>query len=440
MTQLRPGEDLEASGPRWNGGVEWGRSVRHWWRIHPDQPIFTHRASGEQIAYLGSLGTPDWHRFDYRHEGATYPLAVQMKRVWWPNPDAGQRLPPRYDERSPAELALHVWRVDHCRSANLWRNEVKQNVELGSEPPYWLWRRADQAIIDAALLWPRGHPSGLRAASDVAVNGGWLNGSWSDRFFRLLRRCRERYLCSHIAIPRMKPATSIRQQGLPLPDYRIPGGEIAPPRWVCTLESAFDLHGHRPYRRALMTNPVDDAAVVVSSGSIQQVERLPWPVLVVLRDKIAWATRVQAHGRGSDPEILLPRAAEWTVLIDHYCSITHDATDSKPTITAWLGKPVAAFDGIGRATLPSYDPTVIRHPLSSYQSWRFLYDCFLNALPFCPGFEEEDFGSDMIHGDVGQLTVVGGFVGGIQGLTTELRLNVELPSDTENTAWTKFFS
>jgi hypothetical protein len=64
----------------------------------------------------------------------------------------------------------------------------------------------------------------------------------------------------------------------------------------------------------------------------------------------------------------------------------------------------------------------------------------LNALPFSPGFEEEDLGAGMVQGDYGQIKIVGGFVGGIQRLTTELRLKLELPSDEENTRWTKFFS
>ena len=98
------------------------------------------------------------------------------------------------------------------------------------------------------------------------------------------------------------------------------------------------------------------------------------------------------------------------------------------------------FDGMTRGEMPSYDPAAITHVLSCYGSWRFIYDCLLNALPFCPGFAEQDFESDVVLGDCGQLKIVGGFVGGIQRLTTEVRLKLELPSDTEATTWSKFFA
>lgn len=449
MTQPASGEDLESAGPRWKGGVEWSgdwtREVRHWWRLHPREPILIHRASGEQVAYIGEMDEPGWHRFEYRHRGGLYPLAVETKRVWWPNPRAGQRTGPRGEEREPDELCLFIWRVDHPRSADLWRQTQNSGQDSDQPPPYWLWRRVDTAIIDAALLWPKKYPSGLKAADEVAIEGGWLNGRWRESFFRLLRHYDDFDQERHNSYFKFGLTGAIHCLGLPLTDFRLEKVDTAPPRWECTGDSAFDLYGQRTYRQTLMKDPLQGAALTLSTGNIRSLERLPWPVLVVSREQTVWSSQIRAHGAklaghvpGAEPSIAI--SSDWTVSLDQYCTIAHVSGEPTPVVVSWLDKPILPFDGMTRREMPTYNPTLINHALCSYRSWRFLYDCILNALPFCPGFAEQDFESDVLLGDHGQLKIVGGFVGGIQRLTTEARLKLELPSDTEATTWSKFFA
>jgi hypothetical protein len=443
------GEDLESAGPRWKGGIELSSSpdgpLRHWWRFDPREPGLVHRASGERLVYVGGLRDPGCHQFDYRHEDIAYSLAVKLKRVWWPNPVANRRLPPRYDELAPAELQLHVWQVDHVRSAELWRDWGAPKFDVNHSPPFWLWSRVDRAIIDAALLWPKGVVPGIAPATEVAINGGWLNGLWREGLFRRLRHYDDYGQGDHGRDVDLQPARSIRQLGLPLSDYHVEDMGTTPSSWSCVVESAVDLYGQRTYPQAAMRDSLTGTSITVSNGSIRQMEPLPHPAFVVLRDRIAWAAEGQAHGvlRDNRPPghpIPIRLATSWDVRMDGHCSTTPVGGHEDGAATSWLGKTVRAFDGIARRELPPYDPTIVNHPLSSYRSWRFLYDCLLNALPFSPGFEEEDLGAGMVQGDYGQIKIVGGFVGGIQRLTTELRLKLELPSDEENTRWTKFFS
>jgi hypothetical protein len=449
MTRPAPGEDLEAAGPHWKGGVEWSgdwtREVRHWWRLHPHEPIVIHRASGEQVAYIGDLGEPGWHRFEYRHRDVLYPLAVEMKRIWWPNPRAGQHTGPRGDEREPDELRLFLWRVDHLRSADLWRQARKLEDSSDQPPPYWLWRRVDTAIIDAALLWPKKYPSELKAADEVAIEGGWLNGLWRSSFFRRLRHYEDFNQERDRTYLHTRPERAIYCLGLPLTDFHLQVVDAVPPRWERVCGSAFDLYGQKTYRQTLMKNPLLGAALTLSTGSIRSMEQLRWPVLAIAREQTIWSSQVQAYGPrpcghalSADASIAI--SSDWTVFLDRYCTIARTSGDPGPVTVSWLDRPVLPFDGMARAEMQSYDPAAITHVLSSYRSWRFAYNCLLNTLPFCPGFAEQDFESDVVLGDCGQLKIVGGFVGGIQRLTTEARLKLELPSDTEATTWSKLFA
>jgi hypothetical protein len=294
-------------------------------------------------------------------------------------------------------------------------------------------------------LWPKKYPSDLKAADEVAIEGGWLNGQWRASFFRRLRHYDDFNRERDGSYFRAGLPGAIHSLGLPLTDSQLEELDAAPPRWECVVDSAFDLHGQRTYRQTLMKDPHQGAALTLSTGSIRSLERLPWPVLVVSREQTVWSSQIRTHGPtppdhvlGAETPVIV--SAQWTVALDQYCTIALASGDPKPVTVSWLGKPILPFDGMTRREMPSYDPALINHVLCSYGSWCFLYDCFLNALPFCGGFAEQDFESDVTLGDWGQLKIVGGFVGGIQRLTTEVRLKLELPSDTEATTWSKFFA
>jgi hypothetical protein len=60
-------------------------------------------------------------------------------------------------------------------------------------------------------------------------------------------------------------------------------------------------------------------------------------------------------------------------------------------------------------------------------------------LPFCHGFRDSGIAT-VTQGDIGRVYLLGGFVGGIQILATEVRLKLELPSDiARKTSWAPFF-
>lgn len=436
--RLEAGETLDSAGDRWTGGIEWSdaweKLVRHWWRFHPTEPILIHRASGEQVVYVGAMEEVSWHRFEYREGEIQYPIAVQMKRVWWPNPRVGQRAGPRGDEREPDELALHVWRVDHLRSADLWRSQTARNSE-GAQPPYWLWRRVDHAIADAALLWPRKLGSDIVAAREVAINGGWLNGLWRENFFRRLRRTDNFDAWEHLGA-----------FGLPLTDHYVDDIGARPPRWERVSASGVDLYGVKTFRQTALRNEIEHASIVATSGSLVHLERLPQPALVVLRDDTLWAVPISSDGLSrkpgavNDPNSLLELSLSWTIRMDRPCSISLGSGNAASLSVPWLRRPISSFDGIGKGVLPAYQASAIDHPLSSYGSWRFLYDCFLNALPFSPGFDERDLESSFMQCDDGQIKIIGGFVGGTLGLVTEIRLKCDLSSESPNANWSRHFS
>ncbi len=303
------------------------------------------------------------------------------------------------------------------------------------------------AIVDAALLWPKPkkYPSELKAADEIAITGGWLNGQWRVSFFRRMRHYEDFDQERHNSYFRWGLPGSIQCLGLPLTDFRLEEVDATPPSWQWVYDSAFDLYGQKTYRQTLMKNPLPGAALTLSTGDIRSLERLPWPVLVMSREETVWSSQIRTHGSkpaghvpDAEPSVVI--SSNWTVSLDQYCTIARISGDPDPVAVSWLDKPVLPFDGMTRREMPTYNATLINHVLCSYGSWRFLYDCFSNALPFCPGFAEQDVESDMLLGDYGQLKIIGGFVGGIQRLTTEVRLKLELPSDTEATTWSKFFA
>jgi hypothetical protein len=170
--------------------------VPYWWTWDAPGERYMHRATGEQVRYMGPVHVADasgawpWHRFDYVHEvdGAWYPLLVEI-RIGAPEPYNGisqwidwtKAGPLEYEDRHPfGKEHFQLWRVDHDRSMALWRQTTGQPDAL---PPYGLWRRADLAMIASALTLPppEGH---LPPPEMVMLNGGWLNGEWRSALYR----------------------------------------------------------------------------------------------------------------------------------------------------------------------------------------------------------------------------------------------------------------
>jgi hypothetical protein len=144
-----------------------------WWDLEKTPPALVHRLTGQRIRFMGrtendaALGifateNQYWMRFEYRDPEVTYPLLVQWRNIPSKN---GRPI---------------VWRLDHLRSAALWRREGGADAP---NPGYGLWRRVDDCVLDALGCWPKEFPF-LRLPRKIVCEGGWLNGAWSSSFYR----------------------------------------------------------------------------------------------------------------------------------------------------------------------------------------------------------------------------------------------------------------
>ncbi len=147
-----------------------------WWDWDSGTELLVNEVTGEQVKRHGSVlvdsaneGT-HWIRFDYQSADAAYPILVECA--------------PELVYRKP----FAVWRIDHVRSAALWRQE--KNVDV-VHPPYGLWRRVDDCITDALACWPETECVDLELAECIRAIGGWRNSLWREDFYRTLARVEE---------------------------------------------------------------------------------------------------------------------------------------------------------------------------------------------------------------------------------------------------------
>ncbi len=144
-----------------------------WWLFDANRIEIVHASTGQALRYLGGpqstaglshSGNRIWMRFEYRDQDISFPLLIEWRNV--PSDTFGRPL---------------VWRVDYIRSAVLWRDENARQAF----PPYGVWRRVDDCLTDALACWPS-HPQTGAKPGRIALNGGWLNGSWTDAFYRAI--------------------------------------------------------------------------------------------------------------------------------------------------------------------------------------------------------------------------------------------------------------
>jgi hypothetical protein len=144
-----------------------------WWSADPSRAAAVSPDTNQRISYIGraaddsdlglvSIQHRFWMRFEYEDAECKYPLLIE-----WQNERRG---------------GTQRWRVDHIRSAALWRREA---ASAASNPAYGLWRRADDAITQALARWPATDAIGP-APSGICINGGWHNGAWTGQYYRSL--------------------------------------------------------------------------------------------------------------------------------------------------------------------------------------------------------------------------------------------------------------
>lgn len=371
-----------------------------------------HKGSGEAVVYrglhdVGGAGQqttsptdekPSWHLFEYVSREATYPLLVEMKRV-------------EYLDRQYVTLPAHspggrpgpiqrpwIWRIDHQRSAALWRLAAPSGER---HPPYWIWKRADLALGDVALQWAV--TKGLRVADEVAANGGWGNGAWEEHYYR---RFSTRY-----------PA-----RAQPLEDYRIVPVNQPAPAWRCcagpqvsagnhTIHSNFPVWVNEADGSALtrMRPTSSEAPPLVAFVSEGEVET--YPVYVV--DEPDYVDEKVASP-------MLTLSPTWAIY-----SLTH------PTHRATIKDgPLPDANGL----------PVWRGPdLSEYLHTRRITDVATHFLPFCTGFEARACEAGVRQGDVGRVRAGPATMLMIWWGTIETRLRLRVPSDTDQSDWLRFF-
>lgn len=455
MIQAMP-QSQEAPLPQ----IEWDETTRHWWRFDPRARSMTHRTSGEKVVYRGRVsatgnllendrrgvpgGSPSqtWARFDYVFGDRTYPMLIEHRRVRYPNPWPERYTRPPYNA-GPAEiLDLSVWHLDHIRSAQLWRQE-NPRLAPTSYPegaPYTLWRLADRAMVDAALLWPSF--DGMPKADEIAINGGWLNGAWASSFYR---RCGPDDPDWFRKLPASLELPGVRKPALALSEYTtaIPFAES--PRWERVRGEAIGLHGERfDYPAALLRNASDGTLIGEAAGKHSYRFHERAGAIVVLRDPLYVTSLMTSSSEPNKLEgwpgtgVLAPDAS-WNLMLDGRCALGLTGSVRKPP--SFVGKSVIVRDSISNdhETPSRYSADSVAHPLLSYDLWQWLYDCYLTALPFSSGFRGSGIAS-VTQGDIGRVYISGGFVGGIQILTTEVRLKLDVPSDTKHSSsWAPFF-
>lgn len=152
-----------------------------WWEWDPDNDSMTIASTGERVVNLGpfdlqsdlSLPGGGWMHFEYRRDDLRYPVLVQS------------------GSDQPKTSSRSVWRhlrLDHIASARLWARQKTRQLEF---PPYSLWDRVDDLMVDAISCWPRDLIDAYWP-NRLYVNGGWLNGEWSETYLRRFQYSRGR--------------------------------------------------------------------------------------------------------------------------------------------------------------------------------------------------------------------------------------------------------
>lgn len=180
-------------------------ATEDWWQYDDSNSSMVHMATGEQVVFCGEVdlrgrliwrtsdiqaprrtdGKPDynpgWFLFEYVFESEIYPILVGMGLFSYPNPDNIPRGDGGRTEEDRIGPRIHgwAWIIDHNRSFELRRSFSKADEP---EPGYNLWKRVDRAITEVAFLWPGAKwwesSRGQRPAREIALRGGWINGSW----------------------------------------------------------------------------------------------------------------------------------------------------------------------------------------------------------------------------------------------------------------------
>jgi len=148
-----------------------------WWYFDKTSPSLVNKVSGQRVAYVEHMADDpslnifssskrQWMRFTYSDHEIQYPVVVEARHV----------------RKNTSRTERHnVWRVDHIRSAKLWKRETGQEND---HPPHNLWQRLDDCLCDAFGCWPQDALD--PPFEEVSIAGGWYAGRWTHQLYRHL--------------------------------------------------------------------------------------------------------------------------------------------------------------------------------------------------------------------------------------------------------------
>jgi hypothetical protein len=149
-----------------------------WYDFDPDKGILTNFKSGQTLTWISKTKKPyhiysqfkpplyDTHydelTLEYKDNEISYPIIINRAA---PIPVEGKNY-------------HFILEIDHIESAILWSKANGQ----AKYPPYGLWQRVDDFIVDAVLCWPEKIINGNWPR--VQVIGGWKQGKWYKEYRR----------------------------------------------------------------------------------------------------------------------------------------------------------------------------------------------------------------------------------------------------------------
>ena len=445
------------------------KEVPYWWTFDAGARTFRHLGTGEEIRLIARVNMHGaihpWYRFDYVHEGdrAFYPLLVEAKLAA-PEPyrgigqwvDVVPASAVEYEDRAPLGRTLFdVWRVDHDLSLELWRTETGAR---GALPPYGLWRRADMAIVAAALCLPPVAPLGS-PPDMVLLNGGWLNGEWRSDYYR--RATYSWHRASGADKYGLTPEGAIKPghgagQFFPLEQaWRLPLLTECP-RWSRT---EITVKYEDPNQDSM-----ERVAAMREERTGELIYATSWKSADPLTGKERWQRDLHYAGFGlllRDMVDFRYRPAEQVLIDPINISADFSPCDFVHVVTTPARPGFFEFYDVdfARTLLPDLkvspnilhpeariDPADLvdwrelrRSSIGSYRLSLVLHEAMLHALPFSTGFDLGASSRTLTLGERAVLDFKSGETGCSWLYETTVRLHQRLASDGEGTGWEGLF-
>lgn len=394
-----------------------------WWAPDPDKPAMVHRKSTETIIYRGPTDVTGWHRFEYWHFGQSVPLIIFVGSITYPHPFP-ERFH-RYRVSIPRTVEADVWIIDYRRSSEAWSRQTSSSDPI----PYPLWRAADRAVRDVAMVW-KDKSKLICRADEVGLAGGWLNGAWRNDLFR-----RQKWGSFTDDLGFGWAPTLIR---LPLATYQEPSANAVAPKWVCSIETTRDRFGAMTENIALQMSEVNSGAFVspVDLSSYPTPPKFDWPVTFGVSSLLSFSsinfrryrlTEDPLDTKFDGPSDSLWRESIWGAFIagEPWRQNFPDRITSSKLSERELQ---AAFDS--DVELMRMRVRIMEAQLSACE----------NALPVCPPLDLSACPEEWVPPSDREVRIVGLPIAGIKAGDLAIRVSIEPTPDAPLLDWIATFA